>query len=156
LKLLRPYTEDALKPMIAQAVADESKKEKPRDAKTVEAEVRDTDNPDYKVYFMVNDGTSVVSTNIKPMAQLDAADDPFALNVDINRIDSGRSWTKKDANTLYGWYTGMAYLLPILGGLIADKLIGTHRSMIVGALLITLGHLALGVSGFGSMPMDAN
>ena len=28
------------------------------------------------------------------------------------------------AADLYGWYTGMVYLLPIFGGLIADKLIG--------------------------------
>ena len=41
----------------------------------------------------------------------DASDDPFELSVDINRIDSGRSWTKPAANTLYGWYTGLAYLL---------------------------------------------
>src|SRR4051812_12032414 len=28
----------------------------------------------------------------------------------------GRGWAEKDANYLYGWYTGLAYLLPLLGG----------------------------------------
>ncbi|MBL8876613.1 MAG: peptide MFS transporter [Phycisphaerae bacterium] len=63
----------------------------------------------------------------------------------------GRGWSDADASTLYGLYTGLAYLFPIFGGMIADKLIGTHRSMIVGGLLIASGHIALAVSGFGNL-----
>src|SRR5215218_1289599 len=55
----------------------------------------------------------------------------------------GRGWSKEAAANLYGWYTGMAYLLPVFGGLIADKLIGAHRSMLVGGLIIALGHVTL-------------
>ncbi len=155
MKLLRPFGEEQLGKTVADERAKAPKDATPEKLAEIEREVRARDNSDYKLYFRVNDGTSVVSTNITPEAKRDPRDDPFELSIDINRVDSGRSWTKADANTLYGWYTGMAYLLPILGGLIADKLIGTHRSMLVGALLITLGHLALGVSGFGSMPLDA-
>jgi POT family proton-dependent oligopeptide transporter len=61
----------------------------------------------------------------------------------------GRNWTDASAAHLYGYYTGLVYLTPILGGLIADRLIGTHRSMVAGALLISLGHVALAVSGYG-------
>ncbi|MDD4870504.1 MAG: peptide MFS transporter [Kiritimatiellae bacterium] len=63
----------------------------------------------------------------------------------------GRGWSKADASNLYGWYTGLTYLFPLLGGVIADKLIGTHRSMVVGAIIIALGHIALAISGFGSL-----
>src|SRR5215211_4528543 len=63
----------------------------------------------------------------------------------------GRGWSKEAAANLYGWYTGMAYLLPVFGGLIADKLIGAHRSMLVGGLTIALGHIALAVSGLGAL-----
>lgn len=63
----------------------------------------------------------------------------------------GRGWTPGEASNLSGWYTGLAYLLPIIGGLIADKFIGTHRSMVVGGLLIALGHLVLAVSGLAGM-----
>jgi POT family proton-dependent oligopeptide transporter len=63
----------------------------------------------------------------------------------------GRGWSKENADGLYGWYTGMAYLLPILGGYIADKLIGTHRSLVVGACVIALGHMVLAVSGMGDL-----
>ncbi len=66
-------------------------------------------------------------------------------------VNPGRGWTREDASVLYGWYTGLAYLTPIFGGMIADKLIGTHRSMIVGGLLIALGHIILGISGIGDM-----
>lgn len=65
-------------------------------------------------------------------------------------FNPGPGWSDSDASTLYGWYTGLAYLLPVLGGIVADKLIGTHRSMVVGGLLIMAGHIALAVSGLGT------
>jgi proton-dependent oligopeptide transporter, POT family len=63
----------------------------------------------------------------------------------------GRGMSKESASDLYGWYTGMAYLLPIFGGLIADKLIGAHRSMLIGGLIIALGHISLAISGLGNL-----
>ena len=69
-------------------------------------------------------------------------------------LNPGRGWTKADASVLYGWYTGLAYLFPIFGGIIADKLIGTHRSMLVGGLLISLGHIVLGISGMGDFAQN--
>lgn len=70
-------------------------------------------------------------------------------------FNPGRGWSQADANNLQGWYGGMAYLLPIAGGFIADKFIGTHRSMLVGGILIALGHITLGVSGMGGMESSA-
>jgi len=66
-------------------------------------------------------------------------------------LNPGRGWSAAEASVLYGWYTGLAYLLPIAGGWIADELLGTHRSMVVGGSLIALGHLVLAVSGIGSL-----
>jgi hypothetical protein len=63
----------------------------------------------------------------------------------------GRGMDVAAAGQMYGWYTGLCYLLPIIGGLIADRLIGTHRSMLTGAFLIMLGHVTLAVSGFGGL-----
>lgn len=70
-------------------------------------------------------------------------------------FNPGRGWAKEDANNLQGWYGGMAYLLPILGGFIADRFIGTHRSMVIGGLLIALGHIMLAVSGWGDLATNA-
>ncbi len=78
-----------------------------------------------------------------------------ATTGDAHGFNPGRGWSKADASTLYGWYTGLAYLFPILGGIVADKLIGTHRSMLVGGLLITIGHIVLAVSGLGQWAHDA-
>lgn len=79
----------------------------------------------------------------------------MAAAANLIEENPGRGWTKAEASTLYGWYTGLAYLFPILGGIVADKLIGTHRSMLVGGLLITIGHVILGVSGMGGMEHSA-
>lgn len=66
-------------------------------------------------------------------------------------FNPGRGWEDDLANTAYGWYTGLCYLTPIIGGMIADKLIGTHRSMVLGGILIAMGHVFLGVSGAGGL-----
>lgn len=66
-------------------------------------------------------------------------------------VNPGRGWTKAEASVLYGWYTGLAYLLPLAGGMIADKWIGTHRSMILGGITIALGHIVLAISGMEGM-----
>src|SRR5439155_1063470 len=63
----------------------------------------------------------------------------------------GRGWPEGQANLAYGWYTGLAYLFPLAGGWLADRFLGTHRSVVMGAILITLGHIALAVSGFGEL-----
>ncbi|MFM9957707.1 MAG: peptide MFS transporter [Phycisphaerales bacterium] len=70
-------------------------------------------------------------------------------------VNPGRGWLEEDANALYGVYTGLAYLLPVLGGFVADKMLGTHRSMVLGGVLIALGHIALAVSGIGEMAHNA-
>ncbi len=77
------------------------------------------------------------------------------VRVDIRTENGGRGWKSEWANTLYGWYTGMAYLIPILGGLVADRFLGTHRSMLVGGLIIAMGHIVLAVSGIGDWANDA-
>ncbi len=70
-------------------------------------------------------------------------------------LNPGRGWSKAEASVLYGWYTGLAYLLPMAGGIIADKLIGTHRSMVLGGSIIALGHVMLAISGMGEMAHNA-
>jgi proton-dependent oligopeptide transporter, POT family len=63
----------------------------------------------------------------------------------------GRGWPESDAYVLYGWYAGLAYLLPLLGGYLADRFLGTHRSMLVGGVIIALGHIVLGLTGLQNL-----
>ena len=63
-------------------------------------------------------------------------------------LDDGWGWERAEALVLYGWYTGLVYITPIFGGLIADKLTGYRNAVIIGALLMTLGHAAMALEVF--------
>jgi POT family proton-dependent oligopeptide transporter len=47
------------------------------------------------------------------------------------------------ASLIYGWYGGLVYFTPILGGLIADRWLGAKTTVVIGALLMCAGHLAM-------------
>src|SRR5690554_2197180 len=64
--------------------------------------------------------------------------------------DGGWEWTREDAMTLYGWYTGLVYLTPLIGGMIADKLTGFKKAILLGALIMTLGHASMALEGFSA------
>src|SRR5713226_2884720 len=55
----------------------------------------------------------------------------------------GRLEAQPLASQLFGFYTGLAYFTPILGGLIADRLIGQRRTVIIGGLLMAAGHFMM-------------
>jgi POT family proton-dependent oligopeptide transporter len=57
----------------------------------------------------------------------------------------GFGWSKEQASHLYGWYQGLVYLTPLLGGWLADRFLGTHRSIIIGGIVIASGHFCLAV-----------
>jgi POT family proton-dependent oligopeptide transporter len=47
------------------------------------------------------------------------------------------------ASQIYGLYTGLVYLTPIFGGLLADRVLGHRRMVVIGALLMALGHFMM-------------
>lgn len=44
---------------------------------------------------------------------------------------------------IYGWYSGLVYFTPILGGWVADRLLGAKRTVMIGVLLMSAGHVAM-------------
>lgn len=56
---------------------------------------------------------------------------------------SGWAWSAEQAGALYGTYAMMLYLTPIFGGIIADKYIGSRMAVIIGAIIMTIGHAAM-------------
>ncbi|MCK5678325.1 MAG: peptide MFS transporter, partial [Flavobacteriaceae bacterium] len=58
-------------------------------------------------------------------------------------INPGLGWTNVEALKLYGWYTMLVYLMSIPGGYIADKLIGQKKSVLIGGILLVIGHAIL-------------
>jgi len=61
----------------------------------------------------------------------------------IDATSGGLGWTQESASRLYGWFTGLVYLTPVLGGWLADRYLGTSRSLVIGGALLTLGYFAL-------------
>ena len=47
------------------------------------------------------------------------------------------------ASLIYGWYGGLVYFTPMLGGWVADRWLGAKRTVTAGALLMSAGHLAM-------------
>ena len=47
------------------------------------------------------------------------------------------------ASMIFGWYSGLVYFTPILGGLIADRWLGTKATVVLGAVLMSAGHIAM-------------
>ena len=67
----------------------------------------------------------------------------------ISSIDNeGWGWDRAEALELYALYTGLVYVTPIFGGLIADRLIGYRKAIVAGAFLMTLGHAAMALEVF--------
>ncbi|MGO9867255.1 MAG: peptide MFS transporter [Rhodomicrobium sp.] len=47
------------------------------------------------------------------------------------------------ASQIYGFYTALVYLTPIAGGLLADRVLGQRRTVVIGAVLMALGHFMM-------------
>jgi POT family proton-dependent oligopeptide transporter len=47
------------------------------------------------------------------------------------------------ASQIYGLYTGLVYLTPLIGGLIADRVLGQRRTVVIGAALMAAGHFMM-------------
>jgi POT family proton-dependent oligopeptide transporter len=55
----------------------------------------------------------------------------------------GWEWSAENAGALFGTYAGLLYLTPIIGGMIADKYIGYRWAVVVGSIIMTLGHASM-------------
>jgi POT family proton-dependent oligopeptide transporter len=49
------------------------------------------------------------------------------------------------ASQLFGLYTGLAYFTPVIGGYVADRLLGQRRTVIIGGVLMAIGHFMMAV-----------
>lgn len=55
----------------------------------------------------------------------------------------GWEWSSENAGALFGTYAGLLYLTPIAGGIIADKFTGYRWAVVIGAVIMTLGHVSM-------------
>ena len=54
-----------------------------------------------------------------------------------------------EAGVIYGAYTALVYITPVLGGYLADKWLGQRKAVTYGAVLLTFGHFLMGFEGNG-------
>ncbi len=69
------------------------------------------------------------------------------LVAETNDKNPGFGWTNEEAIWLYGWYTMLVYVAAIPGGWVADNLLGQKKTVMLGGLLLCLGH---GILAFDS------
>ncbi|HEV2816999.1 MAG TPA: peptide MFS transporter [Allosphingosinicella sp.] len=62
-----------------------------------------------------------------------------------------RHWLYSDgeANLVYGAYTSLVYITPVLGGYLADRYLGQRKAVLFGAVLLTIGQFMMAIHGDG-------
>lgn len=65
------------------------------------------------------------------------------LTAAITGDNPGWGWNAENAGALYGTYAMLLYITPIFGGIIADRYIGYRWAVLIGSIVMTLGHAAM-------------
>ena len=60
---------------------------------------------------------------------------------------NAQHWSVVRAASLYGNYTALAYITPMVGGYLADRYLGARRCLVLGAVIIATGHFLLIIQG---------
>jgi len=68
-------------------------------------------------------------------------------------LNGGLGWTTQQALQLYGIYTGLVYITPLIGGWIADNYLGQRRSLLIGGFLMAIGQFTLAMPD-SALPLD--
>ncbi len=58
-------------------------------------------------------------------------------------------FSDSEASVVYGAYTALVYITPVVGGYLADKYLGQRKAVLFGAVLLTLGHFFMAFEGSG-------
>jgi proton-dependent oligopeptide transporter, POT family len=64
-------------------------------------------------------------------------------------------FSDEQSGVIYGAYTALVYITPVLGGYLADKYLGQRKAVLFGAVLLTFGHFLMGIEGAGGQDAAA-
>ena len=67
------------------------------------------------------------------------------LTAPILSDNPGWEWPRENALALIGTYASLLYLTPIIGGWVADKITGYRMAVVLGCIIMTLGHAAMAI-----------
>jgi POT family proton-dependent oligopeptide transporter len=69
--------------------------------------------------------------------------------------NGGFEMAELDAFTIYGIFTGLVYVTPIIGGILADKILGQRKTIYIGGLTMAIGQFMLAYSAMSDGDVDA-
>jgi POT family proton-dependent oligopeptide transporter len=88
--------------------------------------------------------TDCVTSRVASLGNSAEAPGGIALAADVaHKVGSATCAIEPSASVIYGWYTGLVYLTPLLGGYLADKYLGQKKSVFIGGALMALGQFVL-------------
>ena len=58
-------------------------------------------------------------------------------------------FSDSEASVIYGAYTALVYITPVVGGYLADRYLGQRKAVVFGAVLLTFGHFFMAFEGSG-------
>lgn len=67
------------------------------------------------------------------------------LTMAIIGDNPGWGWSAENAGALYGTYAMLLYITPIFGGILADRYIGYRWAVVIGSIIMTLGHASMAI-----------
>ncbi len=56
-------------------------------------------------------------------------------------------YSDSEASVIYGAYTALVYITPVVGGYLADRYLGQRKAVLFGAVLLTFGHFLMAFEG---------
>jgi len=56
-------------------------------------------------------------------------------------------FTQDAAYGIYGAYATLVYVMPVIGGILADRYLGQRRAVVIGAILLVIGHMGMAIEG---------
>ena len=63
----------------------------------------------------------------------------------VTGFNPGLGWSQVESQAIYGIYSGMVYFMVVPGGWIADNILGHQKAVLIGAVIIALGHFTLAI-----------
>jgi POT family proton-dependent oligopeptide transporter len=69
----------------------------------------------------------------------------------VDSQKGGMGWDSGKAMGVVGTYIALVYLTPFIGGLIADRLLGCRRTVIIGGVIMAIGHLLMAIPSEGAL-----
>lgn len=70
-------------------------------------------------------------------------------------IGGGFNMAELDAFTIYGIFTALVYVTPIIGGILADKVLGQRKTIYIGGITMAIGQFMLAASAMASGDIDS-